>query len=83
MYNHSLSKRCFSHSVGNQIHLNIHIAFNSPKYILMSYDAYYSIYDNESRYVGFTDTLEDAISMANGCNDHYVLEFSSSDSIFG
>lgn len=48
----------------------------------MSYDAYYSIYDNESRYVGFTDTLEDAVSMANDYNGHYELEFASSGSIF-
>ena len=38
----------------------------------MGYDAFYSIYDNSNRYIGFTDTLEDAKLMANEFNDtHY------------
>ena len=49
----------------------------------MNYTAYYSIYDQDGRYVGFTDTLEDAKLMANDYNGHYELEFASSDSIFG
>lgn len=49
----------------------------------MKHDCFYSIYDNKGRYVGFTDTLEDAISMANFYHGHYELEFAFSDSIFG
>lgn len=49
----------------------------------MNQDCFYSIYDQEGRYVGFTDTLEDAKCMANEYNGHYELEFSSSNSIFG
>lgn len=48
----------------------------------MSYDCFYSIYDQEGRYVGFTDTLEDAVLMINEYNGHYELEFASSDSVF-
>ena len=49
----------------------------------MGYDCFYSIYDQDGRYVGFTDTLEDAKLMANKYDGHYELEFASSDSIFG
>jgi len=49
----------------------------------MTYNAFYSIYDEQGRYVGFTDTLEDAKLMTNEYNGHYELEFVSSDSIFG
>ena len=49
----------------------------------MTYTTYYTIYDNNSRYVGFTDTLEDAKLMANTYSGYYELEFDSSDSIFG
>lgn len=48
----------------------------------MAQDCFYSIYDQEGRYVGFTDTLEDAVSMANEYDGHYELEFASSGSIF-
>ncbi len=48
----------------------------------MSHNCFYSIYDQEGRYVGFTETLEDAKSMATEYNGHYELEFASSDSIF-
>ena len=44
----------------------------------MGYDAFYSIYDNNSRYIGFTDTLEDAKLMSNKHKGYYELEFSSS-----
>ena len=49
----------------------------------MSNEAFYSIYDQDGRYIGFTDTLEDATLMSNEYNGHYELEFASSDSIFG
>jgi len=49
----------------------------------MTHDCFYSIYDDKGRYVGFTDTLEDAQSMANDYNGHYQLEFAPSNSIFG
>mgnify|MGYP003333829506 CR=1 FL=1 len=50
----------------------------------MSYDnSYYSIYDQDGRYIGFTDTLESAEEMADIHNGHYELEFASSGSIFG
>jgi hypothetical protein len=49
----------------------------------MSYNYYYIIYDNNGRYVGFTDTLEDAKLMANTYSGYYELELASSDSIFG
>lgn len=49
----------------------------------MSYNSCYSIYDQEGRYIGFTDTLEDAKSMAIEYNGHYELEFVPSESIFG
>jgi hypothetical protein len=45
----------------------------------MGYDAFYSIYDNSNRYIGFTDTLEDAKLMANKHNGYYELEFASSN----
>ena len=48
----------------------------------MTQDCFYSIYDQEGRYVGFTDTLEDAKLMANEYNGHYELEMASSNSIF-
>ena len=48
----------------------------------MSYDSFYSIYDQDGRYIGFTDTLEDAQSMAIEYNGHYELEFASSGSVF-
>ena len=44
----------------------------------MGYDAFYSIYDNSNRYIGFTDTLEDAKLMANKHNGYYELDFASS-----
>jgi len=53
------------------------------KSIHMGYDCFYSIYDQDGRYVGFTDTLEDAVLMINDYNGHYELEFASSDSVFG
>jgi hypothetical protein len=46
-------------------------------------DAFYSIYDQEGRYVGFTETLEEAKEMALKYEGHYELEFAASDSIFG
>jgi hypothetical protein len=49
----------------------------------MSNETFYSIYDQDGRYIGFTDTLEDAVLMINDYNGHYELEFASSDSIFG
>jgi hypothetical protein len=48
----------------------------------MSYDCFYSIYDQDGRYVGFTDTLEEAKLMAIEYNGHYELEFVSSNSVF-
>lgn len=48
----------------------------------MSYDSFYFIYDQKGRYVGFTDTLEDAKRMADKYNGYYELVFSSSNSIF-
>ncbi len=45
----------------------------------MRHDAFYSIYDNKSRYIGFTDTLEDAKLMANEYNGYYELDFASSN----
>jgi hypothetical protein len=47
----------------------------------MTYDCFYSIYDEQGRYVGFTDTLEDAKLMTIEYNGHYELEFAS-NSIF-
>jgi hypothetical protein len=49
----------------------------------MAQDAFYSIYDQNGKYIGFTDTLEDAKLMSNEYNGHYELEFASPDSIFG
>ena len=43
----------------------------------MSYDCFYSIYDNKGKYVGFTDDLEDAKLMAAKYNGRYELEFAS------
>jgi hypothetical protein len=51
--------------------------------IVMVQDCFYSIYDQDGRYVGFTDSLEDAKKMAVKYNGHYELEFVSSNSIFG
>jgi hypothetical protein len=45
------------------------------KIYFMTYNAFYSIYDEQGRYVGFTDTLEDAKLMTNEYNGHYELEF--------
>ena len=49
----------------------------------MSYNCFYSIYDQDGRYVGFTYSLEDAKKMIVKYNGHYELEFASSESIFG
>ena len=49
----------------------------------MGQDCFYSIYDHNGRYVGFTDTLEDAVLMAKEYEGHYELEYASSGSIFG
>jgi len=46
-------------------------------------NAHYVIYDNNNKYIGFTDDLQDAIKMANKYNGHYELDFGGSNSIFG
>jgi hypothetical protein len=56
--------------------------YSPIKSIHMSYDCFYSIYDQDGRYVGFTDTLEEAKLMAIEYNGHYELEFVSSNSVF-
>ena len=46
-------------------------------------DAFYSIYDQNGKYVGFTESLEEAKEMAAKYKGSYELEFTSPNSIFG
>lgn len=45
-------------------------------------DVFFSIYDDKGKYIGFTDSLEDAEQMAIKYNGRWVLEFAYPKSIF-